>query len=103
MSLPEPSPHYAATLERVTESDRPALEQAEALVEVAVTLVHQPRDAQELWDAIHLYARAEELAGEAPLARARARAGKASALRQLPGCGLDEMVAAREAYEEALS
>lgn len=102
MSLPEPSPHYAATLERVAESGRPALEQAEALVEVAVTLLSQPRDVQELWDAIHLYARAEELAGDDALARGRARAGRASALRQMPGCGLEEMVAAREAYEEAL-
>lgn len=96
------STHVRAALERVERSGRDALEQAEALVELALDLQKQPRAPQELFDAIALYNRAAELAVEYPLPRARAVAGRGSALRRLPGGGDAALVEAREAFEEAL-
>lgn len=97
-----PSPHITAAVDRITAGEPSPLRRAEALVEVAVDLQRQPRDPQALVDAIFLYDQAARLAADTPLARARAIAGKGSALRRTPGAELDVLVAARAAFEEAL-
>ncbi|MEL6342417.1 MAG: hypothetical protein AAFV53_04750 [Myxococcota bacterium] len=97
-----PSPHITAAVERIAAGEPSPLRRAEALVEVAVDLQRQPRDPQQLVDAIFLYDQAARMAADAPLAYARATAGKGSALRRMPGAGLDVIVAARDAFEEAL-
>lgn len=102
MSTPPPSEHVLATVERVAATGRPALERAEALVEVALDLQKKPRTPQDLFDALYLYERAIELTEELPLARARALAGRGAALRRMPGSGLEELRAAREAFASAL-
>ncbi|MEQ1565165.1 MAG: hypothetical protein ABMA64_05965 [Myxococcota bacterium] len=96
------SPHVVAAFERIRETETTALRQAEALVEVALDLQRKPRDPQELVDAVFLYDRAASLVEEVPLARARAIAGKGTALRRMPGAGLDHLEAARAAFEEAM-
>ncbi|MEM9189392.1 MAG: hypothetical protein AAGF12_09470 [Myxococcota bacterium] len=98
----EPSEHVAATVERVAAAGRPDLEQAEALVDVALDLQKQPRAPQDLFDALYLYEKAVTLAEEFPAARARAIAGRGSALRRMPGGGLEALEGARSSFEEAL-
>lgn len=96
------SPHIEATLERIAASDHAPLDQAEALVEVAMDLQRQPRNPQELFDAIFLYDHAARLSGDNALARARAISGKGSALRRIPGAGVEHLQAAMAAFEESL-
>lgn len=96
------SPHITATLERIEATGASPLEQAEALVEVAMDMQRRPRTPQELFDAVFLYERAAGLAGDNGLARARAVAGKGSALRRIPGVGVEHLEAALQAFEDAL-
>ncbi len=102
MSRPAPSPHVEATLSRVAATGRPPLERAEALVDFALDLQRKPKAPQDLFDALHLYDRAMELAEGDPVARARVLAGRGSALRRLPGGGVEALQEAREAFEAAL-
>lgn len=96
------SSHIQAAFERIRETETTPLRQAEALVEVAMDLQRRPKHPQELVDAVFLYDRAAQLAVDVPLARARAIAGKGTALRRMPGGGLDHLEAARVAFDEAL-
>ena len=102
MSFPEPSAHVQATLSEVTATGRPPLERAEALVDFALDLQRKPKAPQDLYDALHLYDRAMELAADEPVARARVLAGRGSALRRLPGGGSDALQEAQQAFEAAL-
>ncbi len=97
-----PSPHIAAAIQQIGSTDSTPLRRAEAMVEVALDLQRQPRDTQALADAIYLYEQAAALTLDSPLARARAVAGKGTALRRMPGAGPVHLEAAREAFEEAL-
>ena len=97
-----PSPHIQAALAQILATTDDALRQAEALVEVAMDLQRQPKEAQSLVDAIFLYERAAELAGDVPLAHARATAGRGAALRRMPGAGIEHLAAARADFEAAL-
>lgn len=103
LRVAQPSPHILAALAQAGASaDKTALQHAEALVELAVDLQTQPKTAQDLVDAIFLYARAEELAGDDALARARAVAGRGVALRRMPGYTMDALVESRDCLERAL-
>ncbi|NVB40876.1 hypothetical protein G6O69_23760 [Pseudenhygromyxa sp. WMMC2535] len=106
-----PSPHVAATVERLRASEQPAIQRADALVELATDLQKQPRDPQELIDALYLYDEALALVagqdgegseGGDAVARARILAGRGAALRRMPGSGVEELLAARDAFAEAL-
>lgn len=97
-----PSPHIEAALHRVQSTSTDTLQQAEALVEVAMDLQRQPKEPQDLIDAVFLYDNAARLAADNPLAHARAVAGKGSALRRMPGSGVADLEAAMAAFEEAL-
>ncbi|MBK8234747.1 MAG: hypothetical protein IPK74_04235 [Deltaproteobacteria bacterium] len=99
----QPSPHILAALAQAgARTDRSARDQAEALVELAVDLQTQPKQPQDLYDAIHLYERAEQLSEGDVVAVARAKAGRGVALRRLPGYTADSLVAARACLDEAL-
>jgi len=87
---------------RLAESEAPALDRAESLVELAFDLQRKPSSAGDLFDALYLYDEAAKLAEAHPLAPARALAGKGAALRRMPGTGLEELAQAREAFEAAL-
>lgn len=97
-----PSPHVEAAVARVEAMDVDALRKAEAFVDLAIDLQKQPRDPQQLIDALHLYALAEQASAGDELARARAIAGRGSALRRMPGGGLEALEGARAAFAEAL-
>ena len=99
-----PSSHVEAAVSRVEAMDVDPLRKAEAFVELALDLQKQPRHPHELIDALHLYALAASAADAAgdPVARARAIAGKGSALRRFPGGGIETLEGAREAFGEAL-
>lgn len=103
MNRSTPSPHVTATLDRIAGLEQPPLEKAEALVDVATDLQKKPKTAQDLFDSIHYLDRAVSLAEAEPLALARARAGRGSALRQLPGSGLEVLVEARDDFSASLS
>lgn len=98
----QPKDHVVATVERIRATDHPALEKAEALVELALDLQKKPRDPQDLYDALYLYQEAGALAQGDALGLARVQAGRGSALRRLPGGGLEELQQARGAFEAAL-
>lgn len=97
------SVHVRAALDEISVAGRSELEQAEAMVELALDLQKQPRHPQELMDALYLYEQAIERTQTNPLAQARARAGRGSALRRMPGGGEEALREARDAFEEALS
>lgn len=104
LRVSQPSPHILAALAQAgATTERSALDQAEALVAMAVDLQTQPKTQQDLVDAIFLYQRAEELAGEDRVARARAIAGRGVALRRMPGYTTDALVSSRECLEGALA
>lgn len=99
-----PSPHVHAAVARVQAMDVDPLRRAEAFVELALDLQKQPKAVQDLKDALHLYDLAEKAAKAAgnELGYARALAGKGSALRRMPGQGLDTLEKAKQAFESAL-
>ena len=99
----QPSPHILAALARAGETaTQSALEQAEALVELAIGLQTQPKSEQDLLDAIFLYERAEKLAEGDAAAAARALAGRGVALRRMPGYTNDALHASRDCRARAL-
>lgn len=72
----QPSSHVEATVERVEATAATPLQRAEALVEVAMDLQKQPRQVQDLIDALYLYEEAMRRTTEYPLSHARALAGR---------------------------
>lgn len=103
LRVPQPSPHILAALAQAGATDTTSgLAHAEALVAMAIDLQTQPKTPQDLVDAIFLYQRAEELAGDDRVARARAVAGRGVALRRMPGYTMDALVDARTCLEQAL-
>lgn len=97
-----PSDHVQATVKEIRAADRPPVEQAESLVEVAFDLQKKPKSAQDLVDALFLYEHAVDLSEGLPLAHARALAGRGGALRRMPGFGPDALTEARQCFDEAL-
>ena len=79
------------------------IEKIEMLLEMAMRLQQKPSDDHPLVQAILLYEHAIDRCGEAyPLLKARAFAGKATALRSLPEEGSEQLLAAKDLYETAL-
>jgi tetratricopeptide (TPR) repeat protein len=96
------SAHVRATLDEIRSSNRPQVEKAEALVELAFDLQKKPRNPQDLYDALALYDEAIVQAEALPLARARALAGRGAALRRMPGTDTAHLEQAKEALTDAL-
>ena len=82
------------------------IEKIEMLLEMATRLQHKPSDEHPLTQAIVLYdhaiAACDACDDGCPLLRARALAGKATALRSLPEEGPDPLLEAKALYEAAL-
>lgn len=80
-----------------------SIEKVEMLVEMALGLQHKPKSGAQLQNAVKLYDRALELCppGE-KLLEARLHARKASALRAIPGPGVESLRLARAELERAI-
>jgi hypothetical protein len=94
---------FAQALAAVEATDAGAIEKVEMLVEMALGLQQKPKSPTQLKNAVTLYDRALELcpAGDA-LLEARLHARKASALRAIPGPGLEPLQLARTELERAI-
>ena len=78
-------------------------EKIEMLLAIATDLQQKPKSSQQLTEAIALYDKALELAQENyPLFKARALAGKGTALRTIPSESAELLLSAKQAYESAL-
>ena len=78
-------------------------EKIEMLLAIATDLQQKPKSSQQLIEAIALYDKAIELAQEKyPLFKARALAGKGTALRTIPSESAELLLSAKQAYELAL-
>ncbi len=78
-------------------------EKIEMLIEMAQGFQKKPKTTQDLWNAVELYNRANEMCAlDYPLLKARAKVGMAGALRTIPDVGTQLLLQAKTAYEEAL-
>ncbi|OUL32403.1 hypothetical protein BV372_19205 [Nostoc sp. T09] len=78
-------------------------EKIEMLIELAQGLQKKPKTAQDLWSAVALYKRANEMcSNDYPLMKARAKVGMAGALKAIPEEGTELLLEAKAAYTEAL-
>ncbi|MGB6300400.1 MAG: hypothetical protein WBF90_30090 [Rivularia sp. (in: cyanobacteria)] len=92
-----------AAMEAIANTKAAAQEKIEMLIEVAQGFLKKPKTAQDLYNAIFLYDKAQELCGEDfPLYKARAKVGKGSALQAIPEENVDLLLQAKTVYEEAL-
>ncbi|MBE9234012.1 hypothetical protein IQ231_20675 [Cuspidothrix issatschenkoi LEGE 03284] len=78
-------------------------EKIQMLIELANGLQKKPKTAADLRSAVQLYEQAEEICSQDYLLlKARAKVGKATALRSIPDDSSEFLVKAKIAYEEAL-
>ncbi|ABG52466.1 conserved hypothetical protein [Trichodesmium erythraeum IMS101] len=93
-----------AALNAIESESVNVLEKIQMLIEMANGLQQKPQNYKQLYDAIYLYQQAIELSGENyTLLQARALVGMATALRTMPGGGVNLLLEAKEAYETALT
>lgn len=94
---------FAQALAAVDAADAGAIEKVEMLVEMALGLQQKPKSPTQLQNAVTLYDRALELCPPSDtLLEARLHARKASALRAIPGPGLEPLQLARAELERAI-
>ena len=92
-----------AAMEAIANSSATAQEKIEMLIEVAQGFLKKPKTADDLYNAVFLYDKAQELCSEDfPLYQARAKVGKGSALQAIPEENVELLLQAKTAYEEAL-
>lgn len=92
-----------AALSAIESESATAQEKIEMLIELAHGFQKKPKTTQDLQNAIELYNRASELSEEDyPLYKARAKAGIAGVMRNLPNTGVELLLQAKVNYEEAL-
>lgn len=94
---------FVQALAAVEAADAGAIEKVEMLVEMALGLQQKPKSPTQLQNAVTLYDRALGLCPSSEkLLEARLHAGKASALRAVPGPGVEPLKLARAELERAL-
>jgi tetratricopeptide (TPR) repeat protein len=94
---------FAQALVVVETSDHAPMQKVEMLVEMALGLQQKPKSPGQLQQAVSLYDRALELCpANERLIGARLHAGKAGALRSIPGSGIDHLLLARAELEQAI-
>lgn len=92
-----------AAMKAIADTSATIPEKIEMLIEMAQGFVKKPKTANDLWNAVALYDKASELCqGEHLLLKARAKVGKASALRAIPDNGTQLLLQAKNIYQEAL-
>ena len=92
-----------AAMEAIALSSATVQEKIEMLIEVAQGFVKKPKTPQDLYNAVVLYDKAQELCGEEfPLYKARAKVGKGGALQAIPQENIELLLQAKTTYEEAL-
>lgn len=92
-----------AALDAIASESATTLEKIEMLIELAHGFQKKPKATQDLWNAVELSNRAEEMCGEDyPLLKARAQVGKARALRTIPDEGTESLLQAKAGYEQAI-
>ncbi|MGB3758081.1 MAG: hypothetical protein WBA07_17150 [Rivularia sp. (in: cyanobacteria)] len=92
-----------AAMEAIADSSATAQEKIEMLIEVAQGFLKKPKTSQDLYNAIFLYDKAQELYGEDfPLYQARAKVGKGGALQAIPEENVELLLEAKSLYEQAL-
>ena len=92
-----------AAIKAIADTSATIVEKIEMLIEIAQGFVKKPKTANDLWNAVTLYDKANELCQEEhPLLKARAKVGKASALRLIPDSGTELLLQAKVNYQEAL-
>ncbi|MEM9922772.1 MAG: hypothetical protein AAF915_03285 [Cyanobacteria bacterium P01_D01_bin.50] len=90
-------------METVAETSATVEEKIEMLIEIAQGIVKKPKTSQDLYNALKLYDKAQELCGEDfPLYKARAQVGSGVALQAIPEENLELLLQAKIAYEQAL-
>ena len=90
-------------MEAVESESASTSEKIEMLLAIATDLQQKPKTSQQLKEAISLYDKTIELSEENyPLFKARALAGKGTALRTIPSEGPELLLLAQQAYELAL-
>lgn len=92
-----------AAMKVISETSAITSEKIEMLIEIAQGFVKKPKTADDLWNAVALYDKANELCQEEhSLLKARAKLGKANALRAIPDNGTQLLLQAKSNYQEAL-
>ncbi|MBW4562330.1 MAG: hypothetical protein KME32_14495 [Mojavia pulchra JT2-VF2] len=92
-----------AAIAAISSESATTQEKIEMLIELAQGLQKKPQTAQDLWSAVRLYERANEICGEDyPLLKARAKVGIAGALKTIPDEGTKLLLEAKTVYKEAL-
>ena len=90
-------------METIDSSSATVQEKIEMLIEVAQGFLKKPKTPQDLYNAISLYDKAQELCGEElQIYKARAFSGKGRALQAIPGDNVELLSQAKTAYEQAL-
>lgn len=92
-----------AAMKAISDTSATTPEKIEMLIEIAQGILKKPKTADDLWNAVALYDKADELSQEEhPLLQARAKLGKANALRTIPDNGTQLLLQAKTSYQEAL-
>lgn len=92
-----------AAMEAITDTSATAQEKIEMLIEVAQGFVKKPKTAEDLYNAVLLYDKAQELCGEDFLLyQARAKVGKGGVLQAIPEENVELLLQAKTLYEQAL-
>ncbi len=92
-----------AAMETIAETSATAQEKIEMLIEIAQGFVKKPKTADDLYNALKLYDKAQELCGEDfPLYRAIAQVGSGVALQAIPEENVELLLQAKTAYQQAL-
>lgn len=92
-----------AAIAAIASESASTTDQIEMLIQMAHGFVKKPKTAQDLWNAIALYQKAENLCGEDYfLFKARAKVGRAGALQSIPQDTEGLLLQAQVLYTEAL-
>ncbi|MGD1914227.1 MAG: hypothetical protein ACFB2X_26350 [Rivularia sp. (in: cyanobacteria)] len=92
-----------AAMKTIAQTTATSQEKIEMLLEVAQGFVKKPKTAQDLYNAIVLYDKVQDLCGEnLSLYKARAKVGKGGALQAIPEENVELLLQSRKAYLEAL-
>lgn len=92
-----------AAMKAITETSATTSEKIEMLIEIAQGVLKKPKTADDVWNAVAMYDKADELCQEEhPLLKAQAKLGKANALRTIPDNGTQLLLQAKTNYQEAL-